>query len=350
MDAYSRLSELTALLMSEGFPEGISIKGISSVLNVPPEIVAGDIITLTGDSHIKGSLVLSEDMDIRDWRRSLEKGETQALEVHIRIDNDLFLTEGAEDAVAVNLSPFEKNVFARAANASRISDAVWIKEPVFAGTGETPGTLGPLQIAIEQGHPVSFTYIAGNEREKNAEFIPRSIYLDLYDKSRYLVGKCEGSGLLLKRLDRIKELMVHDDKNVPPQREGELDLLDYIWGADIEPGEKYDGQAGESPDLVEGYLVRHVKIKIYKETANIYEKIKTETNGRRFGKLYDDPEEDKAAYYEDDVCGMGSFKRWLLGYGASVMVLEPCDLAEDIYGILQRRLDRYESVSEGPSP
>lgn len=55
-------------------------------------------------------------------------------------------------------------------------------------------------------------------------------------------------------------------------------------------------------------------------------------------------------YYEDDVCGMGSFKRWLLGYGASVMVLEPCDLAEDIYRILQRRLDRYESVSEGPSP
>ena len=55
-----------------------------------------------------------------------------------------------------------------------------------------------------------------------------------------------------------------------------------------------------------------------------------------------DPEEEKVAYYEDDVCGMGSFKRWLLGYGASVMVLEPYELAEDIYRILQRRLERYE--------
>ena len=38
---------------------------------------------------------------------------------------------------------------------------------------------------------------------------------------------------------------------------------------------------------------------------DIFEKIKTETNGRRFGNLYDDPENEKIAYYEDDVCGMG---------------------------------------------
>ncbi len=347
MNAYNRLSELMALLMSERFSEGISINGISSVLKVPPEIITGDVLTLLGDSHIRGSLVIPEGKDIRAWKNSLKKGDTSALDMHIRIDPDLFLTDGAGDTVPVNLSSFEKNVFARAANASHISDPVWIKEPVFAGTGETPGIIGPIQIAIEQGHPVSFAYITGNERDKYEGFIPRSIYLDLHDKSKYLAGKCDGTGLMLKRIDRIRELKVHGDENVPPIEERELDLLDYIWGVDIEPGEKWDdkdraGGNDSSPEPVEGYRIRHVKIKIYKETGNIYEKIKTETNGRRFGKLYDDPEEEKVAYYEDDVCGMGSFKRWLLGYGASVMVLEPYELAEDIYRILQRRLERYE--------
>ena len=39
---------------------------------------------------------------------------------------------------------------------------------------------------------------------------------------------------------------------------------------------------------------------------------------------------------------MGSFKKWLLGYGASVMVLEPYELAEDMYRLLRRRLKRYK--------
>ena len=39
---------------------------------------------------------------------------------------------------------------------------------------------------------------------------------------------------------------------------------------------------------------------------------------------------------------MGSFKRWLLGYGASVMVLEPAELAEEMYRTLLNRLERYE--------
>ena len=339
-NAYKRLSELVALLMSERFPEGLTVNEISSSLNVPPEVVIEDIKITEA------------------WLRSLKAGEASAFKRKFRIDPDLFLPEYTDDVVAVNLSPFEKNVFARAANVSRFSDSVWIKKPAFAGAEMPRETLGPLQMAIEQGHPVTFTYLTEAGEEKEEGFVPRQIYTDLFTGRVYLAGipgskKCvvktdrpepvEGSKtipgrkdgvehILLKRIDRIRNLKVHNDENVPPVKPGELDVLDYIWGGDICPDEMT--QNG-------GYVIRHVKIRISKDTGNIYEKIKTETNGRRFGKLYDDPENEEIAYYEDDVCGMGSFKRWLLGYGASVMVLEPDELAEEMYRILLNRLERY---------
>ena len=399
-NAYKRLSELVALLMSERFPEGLTVNEISSSLNVPPEVIIEDILTLTSYKYIRGSFVTLDrseekgdpletygttasaglyDKTTEAWLHSLKTGEASAFKRKFRIEPDVFLSENAGDVVAVNLSPFEKNVFARAANVSHFSDSVWIKKPAFAVAETPPGTLGPLQMAIEQGHPVTFTYVTEDGEEKEEGFIPRQIYTDLFTGRVYLVGipgrkdrvvssalpePFEGSStipghkdcvvssalpelvegskdsaahILLKRIDRIRNLKVHNDENVPPVKPGELNVLDYIWGGDICPDEMT--QNG-------GYVIRHVKIRISKDTGNIYEKIKTETNGRRFGKLYDDPENEKIAYYEDDVCGMDSFKRWLLGYGASVMVLEPVGLAEEMYRILLNRLERYRDFTD----
>lgn len=405
-NAYKRLSELMALLMSERFPEGFTIKEISSSLNVPPEVVIDDILTLTSYKYIRGSFVTldrseekgdpletcgttasagSYDKTTEAWLHSLKTGEASAFKRKFRIEPDVFLPENAGDMVAVNLSTFEKNVFARAANVSHLSDSVWIKKPAFAGAETPPGTLGPLQMAIEQGHPVTFTYVTETGEEKEEGFVPRQIYTDLLTRKVYLAGipgskKCvvktalpepvegsrtipgdkngdagsalpelvEGSrtipgskdgatDIVLKRIDRIRNFKVHNDEKVPPVKPGELNVLDYIWGGDISPDEMT--QKG-------GYVIRHVKIRISKDTGNIFEKIKTETNGRRFGKLYDDPENEGIAYYEDDVCGMGSFKRWLLGYGASVMVLEPAELAEEMYRILLNRLERYRDFTD----
>lgn len=377
-NAYKRLSELVALLMSERFPEGLTVNEISSSLNVPLEMVIEDILTLTSYKYIRGSFVTldrseekgdpletygttasagSYDKTTEAWLHSLKTGEASAFKRKFRIEPDVFLSENAGDVVAVNLSPFEKNVFARAANVSHFSDSVWIKKPAFAGTDTPPGILGPLQMSIEQGHPVTFTYVTEDGEEKEEGFIPRHIYTDLFTGRVYLVGipgrkdrvvssalpelvegsKDSAAHILLKRIDRIRNLKVHNDENVPPVKPGELNVLDYIWGGDICPDEMT--QNG-------GYVIRHVKIRISKDTGNIYEKIKTETNGRRFGKLYDDPENEKIAYYEDDVCGMDSFKRWLLGYGASVMVLEPVGLAEEMYRILLNRLERYRDFTD----
>ena len=343
-NAFKRLSELMVLLMSERFPSGLSISEISSSLKVPQDVVIKDILSLTEDEHIRCSIVLSDDITVDSWRRSLKKYDPSALRQPVRIDPDFFLPEFSDDVVAVRLSPFEKSVFARAANVSRFSDSVWIKKPVFTGGEEQPVILGPLQMAIEQGHPVTFTYTTEAGEDKADRFIPRSIYSDLFNKKLYLAGMQEllksdygteerqaGQGnvsLVLIRIDRIRNLKVYEDETVQPLKKGELVMLDHIWGGDI-----------SSEEIAKG--IKHVKVRISQDTGNMYEKIKTETNGRRFRKLYDDPEKEGIAYYEDDICGFAAFKRWLLGYGASLMVLEPAELTEEIYGNLLNRVERY---------
>ena len=337
-NAYNRLSEIMAYLMSDSVPEGVSVYDLSRMTDIPVDVAARDILAITGDKHIKGSFYLQDEADINVWRQSIKDGETKALDKKLRIDKDLFLQGLPADVVAVNLTPFEKNIFASAADPSYFSGAVRIKKPVFAGDADVPRILGPLQMAIEQGHTVSFMY--GNEG-RNEGFIPRSIYTDQFNKKKYLAGTYNCVGTVLRRIDHIKELKVHSEENVPPLKEGELDILDHIWGGDIYPEEIKITALNDKKQEIR-YDIRHVKIKIFKETGNIYEKIKTETNGRRFGRLYEDPEDEDIACYEDDVCGMGSFKKWLLGYGASVMVLEPYELAEDMYRLLRRRLKRYK--------
>ena len=187
--------------------------------------------------------------------------------------------------------------------------------------------LGPIQIAIEQNHPISFRYSSPEGDIDCTGFQARCIYEVLENGTLYCVGVSDEGRLLFYRLDRISDLRVHDDEENPPLKDGALDILDYMWGADA------------SEEIV------HVKIKIFKETKNIFEKIKTETNARKYGRLYDDPEDENVAYYEDDVCGLNAFKKWLRGYGASVLALEPLSLAVEMYESALRRLENYKKIN-----
>jgi len=377
-DEYNRLSHLMELLLSDRFSCGISVREISLNLKVPTEVAARDMYAVTGNKHIRDCMALTCGKDTDEWRAALKEGKTWAIETPVKIVMDMFVPEDAGDVVAMRLSPFERSIFAEVPGVSLTYDPVWIKEPAFAGKVEAGEVPGPLQIAAEKGHPVTFAYTEDGKTQIIERFIPDRIYMDPFEKNVYLAGGCEGEMPVLKRIDLIKDIKVHYGEKVKHKKKVGHAFLDYLWGADIEPGETEGEMPGESDArlqlqgkyvdegsvvrhamsekseettkeqqpggvrVVDGYAVRHVKLKIYKETGNLYEKIKTETNGRRFGRLYDDPTKDDVAYYEDEVCGMGSFKSWLLGYGASVYVLEPKELAREMYDIAVRRLERYE--------
>jgi len=333
-NAFVRISELMTLLMSDISDEAgkFSLDRISDLTGIPRNVLRNDLLYLCENKKIYNELSVAWDKETDGnnderkgaWLNSLRREEKKAFAANLSISASSFTDMEEGEAFFVNLTPFEKNVFSKIADISYVSEAVWIKDPVFAAGTKDPDCLGSIQIAIEQNHPISFKYVSSEGEEICNGFCARYIYEVLENGVKYCVGVTEDGSLSLRRLDRISELYVHEDEQMPPLPDGAIDKLDYMWGADASTDEKV-----------------HVKIKIYKETKNIFEKIKTETNGRKYRKLYDDPKEEGIAYYEDEVCGLNSFKKWLRTYGASVVALEPLSLAEDMYQSAKRRLDRY---------
>jgi len=87
----------------------------------------------------------------------------------------------------------------------------------------------------------------------------------------------------------------------------------------------------------------HIKIKIANETSNILEKIKRDTALRtRTCSLY---QEGDYYFYEDDILGIQDFRKWLRSYGASITVIEPPELIQDIVDSAQKTLSYYEILS-----
>ena len=339
-NAFYRISGLMSLIMSDRFTDGegdpgLSLDMVSDMTGIPLKVLQNDMFCLCKDKRVYNALKVgkydsgSDSCDGKkdQWLKALSRGEKSAFSAGIGLSAADFSGQEEGEAFLVDLSPFEKNVFAKFSNLSRASKAIWIKEPVFAEVAKEERFLGRIQIAIEQNHPISFKYLSDKGESICDRFCARCIYEMLDNGVRYCVGVREDSKFSLRRLDRISELRVHEDEQMPPLKSGALDKLDYIWGSDSSPDEPV-----------------HVKVKIYKETKNIYEKIKTETNGRKYRKLYDDPEDPGIAYYEDEVWGLNSFKKWLRGYGASVVALEPLSLAEEMYQSALRRLERYKEL------
>ena len=70
-----------------------------------------------------------------------------------------------------------------------------------------------------------------------------------------------------------------------------------------------------------------VKVRIYANTANIISKIKAETSLRKYRKLTQDGND---YIYTDTIIGTANFRSWLRGYGSSVVVMEPKELADEM--------------------
>lgn len=333
-NAFYRISEIMTMLMSDcsNSEEKLSLDTIGELTGIPRQVLRNDILYLCENDKIYNALVVEWDEKKDLWLKALKREEKKAFAAVLSLPVISFTDSAEGDAFFVNLTPFEKNVFAKIASLSYVSEAVWIKDPVFAAGRKEPDCLGSVQIAIENNNPISFKYVSREGEEICNRFCARCIYEVLENGVQYCVGVMEDGSLSLRRLDSISEFYVHIDEKMPPLPDGALDKLDYMWGADSSTDERV-----------------HVKIKIYKETKNIFEKIKTETNGRKYRKLYDDPKDTGIAYYEDEVCGLNSFKKWLRAYGASVVALEPLSLAEDMYQSAKRRLALYKTQQKHDS-
>ena len=133
------------------------------------------------------------------------------------------------------------------------------------------------------------------------------------------------------RMDRMRQIkMLDQNQSELGKNEQLVHQLKYLWGTDM-------ADLGKPPV--------HVKIRINTNTHNILNKIKADVERRESKNIYPDGD---YSYYEDDIIGMNAFRSWLYQYGSSVVVLEPKELAQEVYRSAQRRLKNYKEKKFTP--
>ena len=343
---HTRLSELIALMSSEKYTDldngriELTIRKMEEITGIPESVLRKDIEFLVSDKNaevfIETDIEETYDEDDEDneykelhsaFLKMLKERKKEAADVCLGFDYHNFAEGTSQEEKPVFFTPFEKNLFAKVMHMSDFSDAVWIKDSAFSVSEEVMVLQDEIREAIKCGHPISFHYSSQDGEEDIKCLSVRSIYETLDNKRVYCVAFDEENSPLLYRLDWMTGLEVENNKKMDPLPKDAMDFLDHMWEADVSKDERL-----------------HVKIKIYNETKNIYDKIKKDTRDRKYGRLYKDEKDDNIFYYEDEVSGKNSFKKWLRRYGASVVVLEPQELAIEMYDSAVRRLEAYKKV------
>lgn len=180
-----------------------------------------------------------------------------------------------------------------------------------------------VQNAITQELKIEFNYKFPSSGLSKIVCSPVAVIQDLTTHILY-VKDTENN---YYRIDRIKSDIKMLQEHFDIESYTPSSYQKYFWGTEYK---KHDEPV-------------HVKLKIKAETSNIIEKIKRDTILRNETcKLY---QEGDYYYYEDDILGLQDFRRWIRGYGSSIIVLEPQILIDEIVDGASRALFYYEKLN-----
>lgn len=342
---FEYLTKILSFLLYEDFCS--TPENISKALNVPIEQVRQDFTALLSIDMLKTKIhpitrQVKTDFDISNkelWKRQMLSGFYDHTEFSIDAET-LYMnrTSGycTETQIPIWLKPIEflqlKTQYPYLFKSKLQSSGIKIKSPtpVFNKTDVILKHANILSNAITNKKSVSIRYerphISGtfnNRLYDTFTIYPQYLYHDT-DKSliycialeRDTINKNDIS-LKIFRLDRIRNIE-NRSKATPFSISDEMHQhlketrkkLDYMWGMS-----NFD----EDPVSV--------KVRIYANTANIISKIKAETSLRKYGKLTQD---GNNYIYTDTIIGTNNFRSWLRGYGSSVVVMEPKELADEM--------------------
>lgn len=314
MDAYDirvfeRITELVSLLSQPG--DGISIREIAQITESSPEQTRTDLKLL----HTYGLSIFPDDIADRLSRYEGRYDDVPFL-LSAEIPGDAGLAGGL-----LFLTPMERSLFRR-----KGMGTLKIKDTPTSVPADVLRRADVIAKTISDRRTVQFRYRrAGEQKSEQIETAPVFLYFNATDDLYYCISFKDDETVSF-RLDRIL-FDVHPGKlaaaPIDPD-DSRLQRLQYIWGAAF--------SSEEEP-------VR-VKVRIEAGTANLLNKIRSDTAGRTHAKLYQDGD---YYIYEDDIIGMNSFRSWLLSFGYSVKVLEPVSLAEEVLLSSEKRLGNYEN-------
>ena len=200
-----------------------------------------------------------------------------------------------------------------------------------------------LQSTITYHKRVEIYYVSPGKKAASFTCTPVQIIQDTTQHLAYL----KDSENNLYRLDRIKcsfdangkvrsGIQEVSDTSTTSTKPFSLNPMSkYYWAADNNENNAAD-KSTEKPI--------HVKIRVRNETRNLINKLKKDVILRaETSKLYI---KDGSWYYEDDILGINDFRRWLRGYGSSLVVLEPKSLIKQITSGYHKTLEYYDILEK----
>lgn len=175
--------------------------------------------------------------------------------------------------------------------------------------------------AINNDNCISIEYQNVKKEISSNTVKPLKIVYDSQENI-YAILAIKDNKAQIYRLDRIISMMI-SNKDIKVDKkiiENILKKQPNVWGMDFL----------EKPTKV--------KVRFYNE-YNVWTKVKKDLEYRTGKKLY---EKDGYLYYEDEVCGINSFKKWIYSFGSSAIVVEPQSLRESIVDSLIKRKEVFE--------
>ena len=344
-EIFNTIGYIFCLICSDEFTA--TITSISEKCDIPVPVARKYIYQLYKNKLIAIHIRILNDDDNDLW----ESADTEALFEDIShgiYDNSEITIEDIESINAgFFLIPFTsieyecmKNYYPRMIDDTGLN-TFEVKDVFGSVSKDILSIAAALQSAISCHKKISIEYISSGEKALSCVCTPVEI---IHNTTHHLLYLRDTENNLY-RLDRIRCSLNADGRIVNGIQEVSgasaskphvsSPLSKYYWGTDSREVSPRHGRR-EKPV--------HVKLQLKNVTRNLLNKIKKDTVLRtETAKLY---EENGSWYYEDDILGIQDFRRWLRGYGSSLVVLEPASLIDEIIQGYHTTLEYYNILDK----
>lgn len=320
-DVYLRIMSIISILSEKD--SGMSVNELAEQLGVGTETILEDLKNIhnTPEMNLCISDFYEDEEEEYDFIDKLVSGQLN--DVEISIESRWWW----QDTCSVELTAFERIIlsyFLKDRNLRGVIpqiEDIYIKKEI-----ETDfyilKRISEINDAIRKKCYVDMLKTTQNKSVEISDAIPVKVVSLFSTSDYYLIGIVKGE---------IQTLKVEDITKIIPKAPIEVypdEVVNKI-------NEEYDYRWGISDDN----KVFEFEMKVYDE-AQLIKKLKSQLN-RKYGEWKD---YEGYSIYSDQVIDYKALKEWVMGYGSSIVVLKPKQMAEEIITDAKRRLEVYNSM------
>lgn len=323
INAYSRIMDIITLLSETD--AGITINVLAEKYEVDVNIILDDIRNIITSEEL-GFVIFpcDEKFDQDDFYEQLILGKLNDIEIYGQF-------ESVDESLSIQLSAFEKIFLTSFLNRNgvmvekTVNSDIYIKKLYHYIDKNVLVNLKQISQAIKKGLSIHMIYPSENMKEERILVTPIKVVKLVANELYYMLAQLN-QNICYYRMDKIIKIECVEKNEIHLCEDDVCKLVnefEYRWGM------------GENEPPF------NFKMIVYNE-ANLPQRLYMELRNRKFGRWEENV--DGTFTYYDQVIDYDSLKAWVMGLGASVKVLEPQRLKEEIIRSARKRVHNYEML------